>query len=428
MEKKMLKRSLAVWMVLVLLFISVAPVAMMEGEEASTPEAQETVSVDNNINEEADELLDENAEMLDNVTSAPATVEEPAAEEAPVAEEPAVEEPAVEEPAVEEPAAEEAPAVEEPAVEEPAAEEPAAEEAPVAEEPAVEEPAVEEPAAEEPAAEEAPVAEEPAAEEAPVAEEPAVEEPAVEEPAVEEPAVEEPVAEEPSAAEEPAAEETPVVEEPVAEEPSAAEEPAAEETPVVEEPVAEEPSAEEPAVEEPATEEPVVEEVDHVYFDYAAILYSEPSVNSDWLITIPGPSEHVVLDYPADNWAQIEYYDAETETLLNGYVYCLEEAPVIPDDAEHIATLEDALAPDCSIDIYVSWGDQEAAIGNTATLYASLNGYDNVIYYIQWQTSKDGSNWADIDGAMGYTLPVTVTMDNYMDYWRVVVTVTAVKE
>ena len=406
MEKKMLKRSLAVWMVLILLFISVAPVAMMEGEEASTPEAQETVSVDNNINEEADELLDENAEMLDNVTSAPATVEEPAAEEAPVAEEPAVEEPAVEEPAVEEPAAEEAPAVEEPAVEEPAAEEPAAEEAPVAEEPAVEEPAVEEPAAEEPAAEEAPVAEEPAAEEAPVAEEPAVEEPAVEEPAVEEPAVEEPVAEEPSAAEEPAAEETPVVEEPVAEEPS----------------------AEEPAVEEPATEEPVVEEVDHVYFDYAAILYSEPSVNSDWLITIPGPSEHVVLDYPADNWAQIEYYDAETETLLNGYVYCLEEAPVIPDDAEHIATLEDALAPDCSIDIYVSWGDQEAAIGNTATLYASLNGYDNVIYYIQWQTSKDGSNWADIDGAMGYTLPVTVTMDNYMDYWRVVVTVTAVKE
>lgn len=63
-------------------------------------------------------------------------------------------------------------------------------------------------------------------------------------------------------AEEPAAEE-PTVEEPVAEEPvaeeSVVEEPVAEE-PAAEEPVAEEPTVEEPAAEEPAVEEPVAEE------------------------------------------------------------------------------------------------------------------------------------------------------------------------
>lgn len=184
------------------------------------------------------------------------------------------------------------------------------------------------------------------------------------------------------------------------------------------------PAAEESDAQLAVTKE--TEVIDYLYLDYATGLYAGPSVKSEQYCTVHAPAELAVLDYTG-NWAKVRFFDADSKQLYIGYVYCLEEAPEIPDDAQHVATLEDALAPDCSIDIYVSWGDQEAAIGNTATMYAALHGYDNVVYYIQWQTSKDGSTWSDIDGAMGYSLPVTVTMDNYLDYWRVVVTVTAVK-
>ncbi len=405
MEKKMLKRSLAVWMVLILLFISVAPVAMMEGEEASTPEAQETVSVDNNINEEADELLDENAEMLDNVTSVPATVEEPAAEE-----------PAVEEPAVEEPAAEEAPAVEEPAVEEPAVEEPAAEEAtaveePAAEEPAaeepvaVEEPAVEEPAAEEPVVEE-PVAEEPAvkkpAVEEPVAEEPVAEEPAVEEPAVEEPAAEEPAAEEAPVVEEPVAEEAPAVEEPAVEEP-AAEEPAAEEAPTVEEPAVEEPAVEEPVAEEPVAEEPAVEEpevLDTRYLDVATDIRLAPDGLSEIIVTAPAGIELNVYDY-SGHWALVHYNHAELG-LVVGYVYCQ------PEDTSSM-----------SVTIFSS---RRAVMtpGETVYLTSVLTGFENHEVSYQWQCDM-GNGFVDVEGATSATWSFSASVETLSYDWRLAI-------
>ena len=56
-----------------------------------------------------------------------------------------------------------------------------------------------------------------------------------------------------------------------------------------------------------------------------------------------------------------------------------------------------------------------------------MSGYDNAVYTIRWQTSKDGNKWEDIKGAEGAELKVTVTEDNYMNYWRALVVVTAVK-
>ena len=102
MEKKMLKRSLAVWMVLILLFVGVAPIALMEGESAAPSVDEQIAGNENIINEETLELLDENAEMVDNVTdsigdesASEILVEEPVVEE--VAEEPVAEEVASEE-------------------------------------------------------------------------------------------------------------------------------------------------------------------------------------------------------------------------------------------------------------------------------------------------------------------------------------------
>ena len=141
MKKRMLKRSMAAWMVLILLFIAIAPVALMEGDAANAPAVEETTENGTSSVEETELLLDETEKMVDNVTGevAPA-VEEPAAIEEPVVEEPVVEEPVVEEPVVGEPVVEE-PVVEEPVVEEPVVEEPVVEEEPAEtfEEPAAEE-------------------------------------------------------------------------------------------------------------------------------------------------------------------------------------------------------------------------------------------------------------------------------------------------
>ncbi len=99
---------------------------------------------------------------------------------------------------------------------------------------------------------------------------------------------------------------------------------------------------------------------------------------------------------------------------------------MIPADAVIVRTLEDALNPDRTIDIYYSWNNQTPALGGDVTFIAVLNGYDNLEYAIQWQQSKDTVNWNDVAGATGARYTEIITRDNYRDYWRVQVTITGV--
>ena len=71
----------------------------------------------------------------------------------------------------------------------------------------------------------------------------------------------------------------------------------------------------------------------------------------------------------------------------------------IPADAEYFDTIEDALDPNRTIDLYATWGEGELTDGTEATMIAVLNGYDNVEYALQWQTSEDNVNWTDVPGA-----------------------------
>ena len=98
----------------------------------------------------------------------------------------------------------------------------------------------------------------------------------------------------------------------------------------------------------------------------------------------------------------------------------------VPAGAQKIQTLEDALDPNRSIDMYAVWEGDTLYFGNKATLVAVLNGYDQVVYTLQWQTSADNTNWEDVAGGTSESVSVVVTEDNYRNYWRVVVTVTDV--
>ena len=88
-----------------------------------------------------------------------------------------------------------------------------------------------------------------------------------------------------------------------------------------------------------------------------------------------------------------------------------------------------ALNPDRAISIHIDgWNGEALHVGDEITLVAELTGYDNAVYTIQWQTSKDRETWTDVDGATEARYTMTVTKDNARDLWRVVVVITDLAE
>lgn len=57
--------------------------------------------------------------------------------------------------------------------------------------------------------------------------------------------------------------------------------------------------------------------------------------------------------------------------------------------------------------------------GDVMTLRATLIGFDNIDYALQWQFSTDDATWADVSGATGDTLVVQLDESNAGCYWRV---------
>ena len=53
------------------------------------------------------------------------------------------------------------------------------------------------------------------------------------------------------------------------------------------------------------------------------------------------------------------------------------------------------------------------------TLHATLIGFDNIDYALQWQFSTDDATWTDVSGATGDTLVVQLDESNAGCYWRV---------
>ena len=325
--------------------------------------------------------------------------DEPDAAEAPVAEvsdETHVEEPAEEVPAEEVPA-EEVPAEKVP-VEEVPAEEVPAEEVPAEEVPAEEVPAEEAPAEEVPA-EKVP-AEEVPAEEAPAEEVPAEEAPAEEVPAEEVPAEEVP-------AEEIPAEEVPAEEVP-------AEEVPAEEVPAEKAPAEEVPAEEVPA-EEPAEEAPAEEAVS---YRPGIVLSAEgaaelPVYNMPGGLCIATVNRGVMVEIGSvrDGWALIRIGS------LVGYV-----------SSNCVALYNSEAAPEETIrSIRISTnieGMTQVREGTVVVLTATLVGFENDTYTLQWQYSTDGGTTAiDIGGACGLEYAYRISPANFDYMYRIVVSI-----
>ena len=205
------------------------------------------------------------------------------------------------------------------------------------------------------------------------------------------------------------------------------EEVAAEET--EEEEAEEEPETEtteeEPAEEEEVTEEP--EEKKEKEAEEPEIPVYEYERDEEGALVLDEKGNPIAIVGEGEEIPVAFLRDEEGNLILDG-----EGNPIatqtVPADAVIKYTLEDALNPERTIDIYYSWNNMKPAIGGEVTFIAVLNGYDNLEYSIQWQQSRDNSSWNDIAGGTGTRYTETVTRENYRDFWRVQVTITGVRE
>lgn len=98
----------------------------------------------------------------------------------------------------------------------------------------------------------------------------------------------------------------------------------------------------------------------------------------------------------------------------------------LPENARLLGVIQDKLNAERSVSVYIAFDGEYVEFGDTVTLYAVLNGYEDTTYALQWQVSPDNANWADITGATNASYAVVVTETNYTDYYRVAVTINGV--
>ena len=98
----------------------------------------------------------------------------------------------------------------------------------------------------------------------------------------------------------------------------------------------------------------------------------------------------------------------------------------VPDDAKLVAVIQDKLNADRSVSVYLAYDGDYVTFGDRVTFYAVLSGYEDTVYALQWQSSHDNRSWSDISGANRAAYALTVTEENYTDYYRVAVTINGV--
>jgi len=174
-----------------------------------------------------------------------------------------------------------------------------------------------------------------------------------------------------------------------------------------------EPSAEPVANEEPETEE--------VFQDY------EYELNEDGTYKLDEAGNPIAIVLEGQE-KPVSFMKDETGALVlaeNGKPIVL---ATVPANADIVMSVIDELNPDRRMDVYADWGGDTLYFGDSAMLIAVPYGYDNAVYTVQWQTSADNTNWEAVPNGNSLRCEVVVTQDNYMNYWRIQVTVEDILE
>ena len=107
--------------------------------------------------------------------------------------------------------------------------------------------------------------------------------------------------------------------------------------------------------------------------------------------------------------AEEQAEDAETEEA---------EAEEQAEDAE---TEEAEETEERKVSFSYFWDDEEPSIGSVVHMKATVTGYDNLDYVLQWQYSEDPDTfgWTNYPGANDETFDLQITEENNNFFWRV---------
>ena len=204
------------------------------------------------------------------------------------------------------------------------------------------------------------------------------------------------------------------------EEEQAATEPEAEEEETESDQAEEETEAEPEATDEETEPEPVTEPTeDETVTDPEA----EPEATEE-------ENEPEKKTDPEEEPAESEPAEEETEPEDEPENEPGEEQPEEPETAEEENVPEEKETEgnepvsqgERNITVNVVWDVDNPRIGDTAHLVATLEGYDELTYSMQWQYSPDQkTTWFDILDETNPTMDVVVNKENNTYYWRILV-------
>ncbi len=137
----------------------------------------------------------------------------------------------------------------------------------------------------------------------------------------------------------------------------------------------------------------------------------------------PGPTDENVIpddkDVIKDN---IEDIPSDEDAVPD-------EEDIIPSDVDDIPSeTEEAPQPQRHIDVELIWDSENPVLGDTAHLKATLNGYDSLIYTLQWQYSPDAEHWTDAPGETKDSIDIVTSEENNYFYWRILVYIEEAEE
>ena len=97
------------------------------------------------------------------------------------------------------------------------------------------------------------------------------------------------------------------------------------------------------------------------------------------------------------------------------------EAEEQAEDAETEEAEETEETEERKVSFSYFWDDEEPSIGSVVHMKATVTGYDNLDYVLQWQYSEDPDTfgWTNYPGANDETFDLQITEENNNFFWRV---------
>lgn len=161
-----------------------------------------------------------------------------------------------------------------------------------------------------------------------------------------------------------------------------------------------------------------------VIAEEGADLYAEADKNSEVIGHLNPETEAWVRLNEEKTWGQLYTELTEEVEEADEEVAKDEAAPAQFIFMEGVTVVKDSLNDEIIFGFTVAWNDDKHTIDSVAHLTIDLEQEETLPenYVLQWQYSKDDSEWIDIENANDDNIYVAITIENFKYYWRVIAT------